>query len=137
MSGIRFLKRLDMGIRHVDAMASDERAIVDSVHEHLSKLLNTRQGSVPALPDYGLPDFNDIAKRFPDSITELRREIQRCIRQYEPRLDNVEIEYVRDELSLLDMKYEIRADVRVGTGKSKIYFETTMHSSGQVDLRGW
>ncbi|MDH5546866.1 MAG: type VI secretion system baseplate subunit TssE [Gammaproteobacteria bacterium] len=137
MSGVRFFKRLALGIRHVDAMAFDERATVESVHEHLNKMLNTRQGSVPALPDYGLPDFNDIARRFPDSVHELRREIHRCIGQYEPRLTNVIVEYIRDSENLLDLRFEIRADVLAGDKKSKIYFETTMHSSGQIELRGW
>lgn len=137
MSGIRFLQRLDRGIRHTDAGAYDEREIVASVHEHMINMLNTRQGSVPAQPHYGLPDFNDIAKRFPDSIQELKREILRCIHKYEPRLGNVEIHYVADGQHPLDMSYEIKADILVGSQKSKIMFETTMHASGHVDVRGW
>lgn len=137
MSGVRFFRRLEEGISHTHASAFEQRAVVDSVYEHLIKMLNTRQGSVASKYDYGLPDFNDVAKRFPDSIQELKREIMRCIDKYEPRLTNVEIHYVSDVRQPLDMTYEIRADVMLGKGKSNILFETTMHTSGNVEVRGW
>lgn len=36
-----------------------------SIMRHLTLLLNTRKGSVPIDPDYGLSDMNNIAGHFP------------------------------------------------------------------------
>jgi type VI secretion system protein len=35
--------------------------LVRSVNDHLSRLLNTRQGSVPIDPHFGVPDFTNLA----------------------------------------------------------------------------
>lgn len=108
----------------------------DSVLTHLRNMLNTRQGSVPALPDYGLPDFNDIAANFPDAIFELRRIIKQSIDNYEPRLSQVKVDYARDEDNPLSMRYEITAQLSLGDENANVWFETTLDSQGRVKVRG-
>lgn len=108
----------------------------DSVLAHLRNMLNTRQGSVPTLPDYGLPDFNDIAVNFPDAIFELRRIIKQCIESYEPRLSRVKVDYAKDEENPLSMRYEITAQLNLGDENANVWFETTLDSAGRVKVRG-
>lgn len=108
----------------------------DSVLLHLRNLLNTRQGSVPTLPDYGLPDFNDIASNFPDAIFELRRIIKISVEAYEPRLSSVKVDYVKDEENPLSMRYEITAQLNLGDESANVWFETTLDSAGRVKVRG-
>ncbi|MBI3776778.1 MAG: type VI secretion system baseplate subunit TssE [Gammaproteobacteria bacterium] len=108
----------------------------DSVLNHLRNMLNTRQGSVPTLPDYGLPDFNDIASNFPDAIFELRRVIKQSIDNYEPRLSQVKVDYVKDEDKPLSMRYEITAQLSLGGENANVWFETTLDSQGRVKVRG-
>ena len=60
-----------------------------SVSAHLALLLNTRQGSLTHLPDYGLPDLTEVYRDLPDSIIVLSESIKKCINQYEPRLSQV------------------------------------------------
>ncbi len=108
----------------------------DSVLTHLRNMLNTRQGSVPTLPGYGLPDFNDIASNFPDAIFELRRVIKQSIDHYEPRLSRVKVDYAKDEDKPLSMRYEITAQLSLGDDNANVWFETTLDSQGQVKVRG-
>jgi type VI secretion system protein len=108
----------------------------DSVLAHLRHMLNTRQGSAPALPDFGLPDFNDLAVTFPDAIFELRRVIKQCLEQYEPRLSRVRVDYVKDEENPLNLRYEITAQMNLGDENANVWFETTLDSQGRVKVRG-
>lgn len=63
-----------------------------SVRSHLERLLNTRQGGLTHLPDYGLPDISAIYQELPDSASVLTGAIKACIEKYEPRLKNVVVQ---------------------------------------------
>ena len=117
-------------------LRTDSRRLTESVLIHLRDLLNTRQGSAMALPDYGLPDFNDLAKRFPDAIFELKRNIKSCIEKFEPRLTRVRVEYVRDEEDPLRLRYEISAQLLSEDEATNVCFETTLESGGKVRVQG-
>lgn len=114
----------------------NEDKLVDSVLEHLRKMLNVRHGSVPALPDYGLPDFNDLAMRFPDAILELRKAIKTCIEKYEPRLCKVKVDYIHDPEAPLHLHYDITAQLVVDGAKGNVWFQTTLDSAGKASIRG-
>jgi type VI secretion system protein len=58
----------------------------ESIRQHLRRLLTTRQGSVQALPDYGLPDLNDLNMSRSELTQACCRAIEHCITLYEPRL---------------------------------------------------
>lgn len=62
---------------------------VNEIIHNLSHLLNSRQGSIPHLPDYGLPDLGSIYRGMPDSIEDLRTHVQDAVAKYEPRLSRV------------------------------------------------
>ncbi len=69
-------------------MAMDED---ESIRSNILRMFIARQGSVQALPDYGLPDLNDLTLSRADLIKETCIGIEGCIRRYEPRLINVEV----------------------------------------------
>ena len=114
----------------------DEAVLVDSVLEHLQKLLNIRQGSVEMLQDYGLPDFNDLSHKFPYAINEIQRMIRDCIRKYEPRLTQVRVTHVQDEDDPLSLRYDITARLEMDDRKTNIWFETILDAAGKVSIRG-
>ena len=61
------------------------------VQRHLTQLLNTRQGSLSYLPDYGLPDLQEIYQTLPRSIGRLIQAIERVICKYEPRIKKITV----------------------------------------------
>jgi type VI secretion system protein len=81
----------------LDALADDAPAFPEgqgregSVKRHLTKLLNSRAGGAAIQPDYGLSDFNDVAREHPDLPGAVAREVQTLLRRYEPRLRAVEV----------------------------------------------
>ena len=102
MAGSLFdrLTRGDEGAR----MSEDE-----SIRLHLLHLLTARQGSVQALPDYGLPDLNDLTLSRAELILETCRAVKKCIQRYEPRLTDVEVSHQALPESLFAMGFRIAA----------------------------
>lgn len=61
--------------------------LLDSLMAHLSRILNTRQGSVPIDPDFGVPDFTNLAGSFATGETaQIIEHMTRMVARYEPRL---------------------------------------------------
>ena len=48
----------------VEAVPATNRGIM-SIMDHLNRLFNTREGSLPHLKDYGLPDISEIYRKMP------------------------------------------------------------------------
>jgi len=116
--------------------ASDPYALSRSVLAHVHKMLNVRQGNVAALPDFGLPDINDLAHRHGNPVPELKKAIKQCIERYEPRLTRVRVRYAPDPASPLDLRFEVAGQVSADGESSPVVFETTVNGSGHVNVRG-
>jgi len=102
--------------------------IADSVLAHLRQLLNSRHGDSPAVPDYGIPAFE--AEHITTSES-MQREIERAIREYEPRLDAVRVRALpRDPDDPLRVRFQI--DARLVTAQEKVKVRFT----SQIDPRG-
>lgn len=121
---------------HMGALGSDPRKVSESVQRHLVNMMNTREGSSLSVPDYGLPDFNDLKHRYPDALNEIRRAIKRCIEKFEPRLTRVKVKYVADEDHPLQLRFEINALLNANGKNSSVWYETTLDSAGRARIRG-
>ena len=114
----------------------NEANIVESILRNVTQILNTRQGSVLTRPDYGLPDFNDLARRFPNAIEEIKCSIRDSLELYEPRLVNLRVHHVESENRVLDLRYDVRAQISVNGERPDIWFETILDSAGKVSIKG-
>ena len=131
------LERLDRAAEETRrSLRVNQDQAVDSVLTHLRKMLNVRQGNAPALPLYGMPDFNDLASRFPEAIVEIQRAIKTSIERYEPRLKKVRIKHLPDEEDPLRLRFEITAQLVTGEENPAIWFETSLDPVGRVTVRG-
>ena len=130
MPGRGLLSRLDAtGLRATRAL--DEH---DSIVEHLRVLLNSRRGSSPATPDYGIPDFSDLVHTFPGAIQVLQRAIRETILAFEPRLKQVIVKYVPSE-DPLTLRYEITAQTNSARGgRGTLRLNTQMSPGGRVNV---
>ena len=107
---------------------------VASVAAHLGKMLSTREGSVQALPDYGLPDLNDMRLSLHESLSQSRLHIERFIQAYEPRLTNVRVRLlpvVRDSLSLA---FAIEAERMIEGALHPVVFHARLIDTGRVEV---
>jgi type VI secretion system protein len=109
-------------------------AAMHSVAAHLGKMLSTRAGSVQTLPDYGLPDLNDMRRSLHDSLQQARSAIERFIDAYEPRLSRVSVIPLPREQDPLTLRFAIDAVLEVEGFKRKVSFSAQVDGSGQVKV---
>ncbi len=72
-------------------------AVMASVCNELSRILNTRRGSAPRLSehsiiDYGIADWSGFKTGFEADRRQFIRDIKQAISVFEPRLKNIQIE---------------------------------------------
>jgi len=127
--GRGLLGRLESG-----ATARGEDATA-AIAAHLRALLNTRLGSAPTAPAYGVIDFTDLVYAFPYSISTLTASIRATILAFEPRLKNVNVRHLPDESDALMLKLEISGQLADAKERATLRFKTEVSPSGQVTLR--
>lgn len=99
-------------LRHPEAEAdrSIEQStddVAESVLAHLGRLLNTVHGDSLAAPTYGIPAFETETLTTSESM---QREIERSIREYEPRLEDPRVRALpRDPDQPLRVRFLIEA----------------------------
>lgn len=112
-----------------------EQCLMASIAAHLRKMLSTRAGSVQALPDYGLPDLNDMSKSLHDTLTHSRGAIELFIQNYEPRLADVQVTFQSDNPDAFRLLFTIAGIVEVRGIKRPAVFNARLSGSGEVDVR--
>ncbi len=113
----------------------DPKRIMDSVLDHLQKILNTRQGSVPIAEDYGVPDFTDLFHEYPDSLRGVERAIRHTIQQYEPRLKGVRVAFLPQDEDSLVLRFQITAKLDMEDETVPVFFESVVDTDGKIKLR--
>lgn len=133
---LSLLERIERGKPAKHNIQLNESEAVDSILNHVKTILNIRQGSVETDPEYGLPDFNDIARRFPNAIEEIKRSIRECLQKYEPRLTSVHVDHVLEGEHKTDLRYDVTAQVVLDGNQTNVWFETILDTAGRVSIRG-
>lgn len=108
-----------------------------SIIDNLTRLFNTRRGSIAHMPDYGLPDITQVYRDLPYSIDGLRAAIKDVVEKYEPRLRRVRVEkQEKDKDAEYDMRvsFIVSADLLKG---QKVQFQTTFSSHDLTEVRPW
>jgi type VI secretion system protein len=111
------------------------RAAVDSVTDHLRRLLNVREGTTLMNPEYGMPDFTELRATIPDSVKEIENLIAKTIVTYEPRLKNVSVAYTYLDDSFT-LYFEIRAKLVSDWEEIPVSLESTLDTGGRMCIRG-
>jgi len=83
--------------------------IIDSILQHLQRVLNTKRGNVPISETFGIPDYSELLHAYPDSLKEFERAVRQTIQQYEPRLKAVRVNFLPREENSLVLRFEILA----------------------------
>ena len=113
----------------------DVDKLLDNISTNVQDMLNVRIGSVAALDDYGMPDFNDVVKEFPDAITRIRHAISTYISKYEPRLKGVQVHHIHDPEQPLLLKFSISAELNLPRHHGRVSFNTVLTGNGQATVK--
>ncbi|WP_286786600.1 MULTISPECIES: type VI secretion system baseplate subunit TssE [Pseudomonas] len=114
---------------------SREVAVMASVADHLGKMLSTRTGSVQTLPDYGLPDLNDMGRSLHDSLLQARTAIERFVGQYEPRLTSVRVVPLPCRHDPLTLSFTLDGLLNIDGQTRPISFTARLDGSGKVRVQ--
>lgn len=124
------LDRIDRGA--LRKRSESDAEVIESVLDHLRRMLNTRQGHVLVAHDYGMPDFTGFSQA-PDARDAIRQAIRDSIKNYEPRLKKVQVNYI--ETDQLEIRFEIVATLQAESKGLPVTFETRIDPSGRVRIR--
>jgi type VI secretion system protein len=107
-----------------------------AVSSHLARMLNTRQGSCLTCPDYGLIEVSEVLYDFPDAVGIMQRAIKNSIQQYEPRLKNVQVRHLKNDVANeMILQFEITAQLNLPDGRRQsLRFSTSVDPSGNVKV---
>ena len=101
-------------------------------------VLQTRQGSVLHLPDFGVPDFMKVYIDSGGSIDPIRAKIRDTILKYEPRIERASVTKTEFDEKNMRLALKIRASIKEApstevlltefstTGWTKVVFEKDM-----------
>ena len=105
-----------------------------SIAAHLGKMLSTRAGSVKTLPDYGLPDLNDMRLSLHESLSQARFLIERFIAAYEPRLSNVRVVALPRDRDPLALAFDIQGALTIDGVVQTVVFCASLTGNGRVEV---
>ena len=117
----------------IDSVPAQNRGIV-SIMDHLNRLFNTREGSLPHLKDYGLPDISEIYRKMPHGIEELQKAIKRTVEKYEPRLRKVKVTQRETDPKDFRLVFILSGELAEG---GLVRFQTTFTSMGNSSIAPW
>ena len=106
-----------------------------SVARHLSRMLSTRAGSVQTLPNYGLPDLNDMRLSVHDALQQARIAIEQFIEQHEPRLRQVRVSALPQHHDPLHLSFAIEGVLDSAGEQKKISLAASLNGSGKVQVQ--
>ena len=127
---IRFREE-DPGWRDTPAASAE----IQSIKEHLQRLLNTRVGSAPIQADFGLPDFTNVpGESLGEAAQEMERQIRAAVSRYEPRLTQVAVSFEPAAGELMTLRFRIEGRLR-RNNDIPVALETVVNSSGRTRVQ--
>lgn len=137
MRELRLLERIAaLETGQIQTQATRAQVLVVSIREHLQRILNTRRGSVPLDPEFGVPDFTNLAGSFSSGSTrEIIDSITRMIERYEPRLKAPKVQVSEQGSEVLSLSFSLEGLVQVDEHELPIRLATSISSSGRVSLQ--
>lgn len=123
-------ERLESGVGR-----SPQGCVVESVAGHLAKMLSTRAGSVQTLPDYGLPDLNDMRLSLHDALSQARFLIERFIQAYEPRLKDVRVKALPQDRDPMVLAFSIEGAMEVNGMTQAVAFCASLAYGARVEVK--
>ncbi|WP_072571166.1 type VI secretion system baseplate subunit TssE [Enterobacter sp. SA187] len=110
---------------------SEENQVIISVLDNMQRILNTRQGSLSHLPDYGLPDMSKILQGMPRTAHSLLDTLSATLLKYEPRLKRIQVVLLPQHMPG-QLEYAIDAELH---DFGIVRYDTAFMPEGRVLIR--
>lgn len=113
----------------------DVDLLMRSIEANLARLLNAREGSAAAQPDYGMPPPSEIVHAFPRAVTRVQQHVKRLLERFEPRLCDLEVTHLENEQDKLSLRFQIQARLATSPSAMWVSYALRFDPSGRVTLR--
>jgi len=118
----------------------------EALKRDLEWLLNTRQPPIPELADYpqakasiinfGLPDITSLGLSSASDHGRLRKAIETCLRNFEPRLMDVRVTLEGADTLDRRLRFHIEGNMKLDPAPEEISFDTVLElSSGEYKVK--
>lgn len=136
MNEQRLLERLSgLGDGRARSHQTHVEVLIESIRAHLQRILNTRQGSVPIDPNFGVPDFTNLAGSSLSGTTQdIAANITRMVARYEPRLKSVQVHLAESASEVLSLSFTLEGCIEVSDKTIPIRLATRVSASGRIAL---
>ncbi|MDY0361140.1 MAG: type VI secretion system baseplate subunit TssE [Desulforegulaceae bacterium] len=137
MSGITLLEKLDEYEKNPQKRGAwDSLKIKESVLNSLSKILNSRQGGSLSAPDFGMPDFTNIPGFIDlETYTDFEQSIKKVIEKYEPRIKNLNVEYIKAEKRFFLLKFKLEGNIVLPDFVIPLSIQTVIEPEGKIIIK--
>ena len=132
----RLLERVSYWERGGDRSSQTQaETLVRSICNYLIRLLNTRQGSAPNDPLFGVPDLANVAGGLSSGATaDIEEELRRVITQYEPRLLNPRVNAVAQGGEVLSLSFSLSGMIDVDHQLIPLQLATRLDGNGRLSF---
>jgi type VI secretion system protein len=111
--------------------------LLRSVVVHLGRVLNTRRGSVPIDPEFGMRDLGNLdAGDVSLGIAELEAQLQSMIERYEPRLLRPRVRLREEQSDALCLRFDLEASILREGRELPWCLATRIDARGRVRIDG-
>ncbi|MBU6511243.1 MAG: type VI secretion system baseplate subunit TssE [Betaproteobacteria bacterium] len=108
-------------------------ALLRSVIAHLTRVLNTRRGSVPIDAGFGMLDFGHVEAGAGD-VADLEARLQTLIERYEPRLLRPRVRLRGERSDALCMSFDLEASILQAGREQPWCLATRIDAQGRVRI---
>ena len=116
--------------------AKDKPSLESSVLAHLSKLLNTRQGSTIISPDFGVPDLAAMTTSpSAENVARIESILASVVERFEPRLTNVKVVFSPSDDDPLKMSFSLQGTLAGQEADATVFFQTVLSPSGRISIQ--
>lgn len=136
MNEHRLMERIsgwENGLQRTNQQRAD--VLIHSVVDHLRRILNTRQGSVPLDPEFGVPDFTNLAGGLANGETRnIENQICMVVARYEPRIRNPRVVLMREASDLMSLHFQLEGLLQIDHEDIPLRLSTIVGSSGRIQV---
>ena len=108
---------------------ANQSEILKAILDHLVVLLNTRQGSLTHMPDYGMPPF-DLRAQHLIAKNQFIKSLKSLIYTYEPRISYLSVESINHQRADCVLELQLMFTVF----DSHLTYAAILQSGGQILL---
>lgn len=130
------LKSLDSQQRaRTQASAQEDLdALIESVRDNMTRILNARHGMSEAMPDYGLPALSDLTLGTGDHVAAVEDAIREALERYEPRLERIRVSRINHDQGPRVLAFRVDATLVSKSGKHRVWYQTEVGGKGEFSV---